>query len=120
MNVGDASSKSPWKLLASSKTGGNESEMNLSCKVIGMVRVQVFGTEPPCAKCKATEKLVRKLVKKLGLDAEVEKVNVFSEEAERLGIMMSPAVVINGKLVKHGGVPTEKELREALEAVARS
>ncbi|RLG36974.1 MAG: hypothetical protein DRN91_06590, partial [Candidatus Alkanophagales archaeon] len=42
--------------------------------------------------------------------------NVFSEEAERLGIMMSPAVVINGKLVKHGGVPTEKELREALEA----
>ncbi|HEX58654.1 MAG TPA: thioredoxin family protein [Methanomicrobia archaeon] len=84
------------------------------------MKVQVFGTEPPCARCKATERLVRKLVKELGLDAEVEKVSVFSEEAERLGIMMPPAVVIDGKLVKQGGVPTEKELREALGAAARS
>jgi hypothetical protein len=45
-----------------------------------------------------TEKVVKRAVEELGYDGiEVVKVDVFSEEAERLGILMTPTTVIEGK-----------------------
>lgn len=80
------------------------------------MKIEVFGTTPPCAKCKATEKVVRRIVKELGYDdIEVVKLDVFSEEAERLGIMMTPTTVIEGKILKTGGVPGKEELKRAIE-----
>jgi len=80
------------------------------------MKIQIFGTEPPCARCKATEKVVREAVKELGYeDIEVVKEDVFGEEAEKLGIMMSPTTVIDGKILKTGGVPSKEEVKKAIE-----
>ncbi len=80
------------------------------------MKIAVFGTTPPCAKCKATEKVVRRVVEELGYDdIEVVKLDVFSEEAERLGIMMTPTTVIEGVILKTGGVPGKAEVKRAIE-----
>jgi len=82
-----------------------------------VIKIQVFGVTPPCMRCQATERVVREVVQELGVEAEVVKEDVMSEEARRVGVMMSPAVVIEGKVVKAGGVPTKEEIRRAIEAL---
>jgi len=80
------------------------------------MKIQVFGTTPPCARCKMTEKVVKRAVEELGYeDIEVVKVDVYSEEAERLGIMMTPTTVIEGKILKMGGVPSKDAVKRAIE-----
>jgi len=80
------------------------------------MNIEVFGTTPPCAKCKATEKVVRRVVEELGYeDIEVVKLDVYSEEAERLGILMTPTTVIEGVILKTGGVPNKDEVKRAIE-----
>jgi small redox-active disulfide protein 2 len=80
------------------------------------MKIQVIGSTPPCARCKATENVVKSGVQELGYeDIEVEKLDVFSKEAEELGIMMTPTTVIEGKIVKMGGVPSRDEVKRAIE-----
>ena len=84
------------------------------------MRIKVFGTTPPCMRCKAAEKVVKEAVKELGYtDIEVTKEDVLSKEAEKLGIMMSPAVAIDKKVIKVGGVPSKEEVKRAIEAIRK-
>lgn len=84
------------------------------------MKIQVFGTTPPCAKCKMTEKLVKRAVEEFGYDGiEVVKVDVFSEEAERLGILMTPTTVIEGKILKTGGIPSKDEVKRVIEKMRK-
>jgi len=84
------------------------------------LKIKVFGTVPPCLKCKAAEKAVREAVEELGYTGiEVVKADVLSEEAGKLGIMMSPAVVIGEKAVKVGGVPSKEEVKRAIEKIRK-
>jgi small redox-active disulfide protein 2 len=80
------------------------------------MKIQIFGSTPPCARCKMTEALVKRAVEELGYeDIEVVKLDAFSEEAERLGILMTPTTVIEDKIVKMGGVPSKDEVKRAIE-----
>lgn len=80
------------------------------------MKIQVVGATPPCARCKLTENVVKRAIEELGYDGiEVVKVDVFSEEAERLGIMITPTTVIEGKILKTGGVPSKDEVKRAIE-----
>lgn len=84
------------------------------------MKIKVFGTTPPCMRCKAAEKVVREAVKELGdKDIEVIKLDLLSEEAGKLGIMMSPTVVIGAKVVKVGGVPSKEEVKRAIEKIKK-
>jgi len=84
------------------------------------LKIKVFGTTPPCMRCKAAEKVVREAVEELGYTGiEVVKADVLSEEAGKLGIMMSPAVVIGEKAVKVGGVPSKEEVKRAIEKIRK-
>jgi small redox-active disulfide protein 2 len=84
------------------------------------MKIHVFGSTPPCAKCKMTENLVKRAIDELGYeDIEVVKLDAFSEEAERLGILMTPTTVIEGKIVKHGGVPSKDEVKRAIEMMRK-
>lgn len=84
------------------------------------MKIRVFGTTPPCARCKMTEKLVKRAVEELGYaDIEVVKLDAFSEEAERLCILMTPTTVIEGKILKHGGVPSKDEVTRAIEKIRK-
>jgi len=75
------------------------------------MNIQVLGTG--CPKCKALEKAVIKSVSELALPAEVSKVEDIAEIMQ-FGVMHTPALVINGKVVLSGRLPKEKELKELL------
>jgi small redox-active disulfide protein 2 len=77
--------------------------------------IKVFGGEPPCAKCKATERVAIAAVTELGLSAKVVHISAMSEEADKYDIMLTPAVVINEKVVLSGKVPTKEEFKMILQ-----
>ena len=73
--------------------------------------IKVLGTG--CAKCKTLENLTREAVSELGIEATIEKV----EDIQKImgyGIMSTPGLVINGKVVMSGQVPNVAELKEIL------
>ena len=78
------------------------------------MEIKVLGTG--CPKCKTLEKLTKDTVQNLNIDATVTKeediVNIMN-----YGVMRTPALVINGKVVLSGRIPTEKELTEILTSI---
>lgn len=73
--------------------------------------IKVLG--PGCARCHETEELVRAVVAEIGCEAEVEKVTDFREML-RLGVMDTPAVLVDGRAMCSGRVPTREEVRDWL------
>ena len=68
---------------------------------------------PGCAKCKSTYNVVEKVVKAAGADIQVTKVEDI-EEIMRYNVMATPAIVVDGKVVLKGKVPSEAEVRQML------
>jgi small redox-active disulfide protein 2 len=75
------------------------------------MKIEILGTG--CSKCKATEKVVRKVVEELGKDIEVVKVEDLQEIVNR-GVMMTPAVVVDGVVKIIGHVPSADEIKKLL------
>jgi len=73
--------------------------------------IKVLGTG--CAKCKSLESATRQAAEELKLDAAIEKVEDIQKIME-YGIMRTPGLVINGKVVLSGQVPKMNELKEIL------
>ena len=72
------------------------------------MKIEVLGSG--CAKCRKTEGMIAEIIKKLGIEAEIVHVTDIGEIVER-GIMMTPAVVIDGKTMIEGRVPSEAQIR---------
>jgi len=75
------------------------------------MEIKVLGTG--CAKCKSLEKVTRKAVDELNLDATVTKV----EDIQRImeySVMRTPALVIDEKVVLSGQLPKVAELKELI------
>ena len=75
------------------------------------MKIEILGSV--CAKCKSTEKLVRNIVKELGIQADIIKVEDIQEIVNR-GIMMTPAIFIDGEAKIVGRIPTADELKKLL------
>ena len=73
--------------------------------------IKVLG--PGCTKCKILEKKTIDAVAELNLDASVEKVDDIIKIME-FGVMSTPALVIDEKVVFSGRIPSEKELKQLL------
>ena len=73
------------------------------------MKIEILGSG--CAKCKSVEKLVRNIVEELGIQADIVKVEDLQEIVNR-GIMMTPAVFIDGEAKIVGRVPTADELKK--------
>jgi len=74
-------------------------------------KIEVLG--PGCTRCKETFRVVRHVVEQAGLEIEVVK----DESIERmmaLGLMATPGVVIDGKVVISGRIPKAEEVRHLL------
>jgi len=78
-----------------------------------MLDIKILG--PGCANCKRLEMLVRKVVVTQGLEAEIEKVTDF-QEISKYPILSTPGLVLNGKVLSSGRIPTEAEVAEWLTA----
>jgi len=75
------------------------------------MKIQVLGSG--CATCKTLHKNVQDVVKKLGLNTEVEYSTDISEIV-KLGAMSSPVFAIDGKIMAAGRVPSNKEIEEMI------
>jgi small redox-active disulfide protein 2 len=68
---------------------------------------------PGCARCHATEANVRQACEELRLQAQIQQVYDVKEFA-RLGVRLTPAVLLDGRIVASGKVPTVEELKGLL------
>jgi len=75
------------------------------------MKIQIAG--PGCPNCKNTELNVINACAELDLAADISHVTNIADIVE-LGVMRTPGVVVNGKVVVSGHVPTVAELKQIL------
>jgi small redox-active disulfide protein 2 len=75
------------------------------------LKIEILGTG--CPKCKALADAVIKAVADLSLQAEVVKVTDIDEIVNR-GVMLTPALVVDGEIVAVGKIPSTQELKKLL------
>jgi len=78
-----------------------------------MKNVKVFG--PGCKRCETTETMVRDTASRLGIDVTVEKVTD-AKSIAMAGVMSTPGISVDGKLVHAGGLPDAGKLEGWLRA----
>jgi small redox-active disulfide protein 2 len=76
------------------------------------VKIQIAG--PGCANCQNTERNVANACAELDLAADLSHVTNIADILD-LGVMRTPAVVIDGEVVISGRVPAVPELKTILE-----
>lgn len=70
-----------------------------------MLQIEVIGLDPPCKKCTELLNNAKKAVEKIGIEAKVKKKWTLSEEMlNKYGLLLSPALVIEGVVVAQGKV----------------
>ena len=74
-------------------------------------KIEVLGTG--CAKCQKLEENAKQAVKLSGADATVSKVSDISQITD-YGVMITPALVIDGKVKVAGKIPTAEAIAEWL------
>jgi len=75
------------------------------------MEIKILGTG--CPKCKTLEQLTRDVVSKNGIDATITKVEDIME-IMKFNIMTTPALVIDGKVIVKGRVPSAEEIKQLL------
>jgi small redox-active disulfide protein 2 len=72
-----------------------------------MKNIKVLGTG--CANCKTTLKLIEEMAREKGVEIQLEKI----EDIQAImgyGVMSTPGVVLDGKVVHAGGVPSRDKI----------
>jgi small redox-active disulfide protein 2 len=72
-----------------------------------MKAVKVLGTG--CANCRATVQRVEEVARELGVPITLEKVEAI-QDIMAFGILATPGVVVDGRVVHSGGVPTREKI----------
>ncbi|MCP5519572.1 MAG: TM0996/MTH895 family glutaredoxin-like protein [Verrucomicrobiales bacterium] len=81
--------------------------------------MQLLVIGPGCTKCKTLAQFTEQAVQELGVDAEINKVTDLNQ-IMALGVMMTPALAINGTVKVVGKVPSVGELKSLLSQAADS
>ncbi len=76
-----------------------------------MKKIEVLG--PGCANCQRLEKNAREALAMAGVEAEIVHVTEWRDIASR-GVMNTPGLIIDGKLVSTGRVPSAGDIAEWL------
>ena len=76
-----------------------------------MRKIQILG--PGCPKCNKLAENARAAVEQLPDDFEIEKVTDLNE-IMKFGVMMTPALVVDGEVKAVGKVPSPDEIRQML------
>ena len=79
--------------------------------------IKILG--PGCANCRNLERATREALDQLGLDATVEKVEDYAAIAG-YGVMSTPGLVVDEKVVASGRVPKSAEIKLLLTAASSS
>jgi small redox-active disulfide protein 2 len=76
------------------------------------MKVQVAG--PGCGRCQQTEKVLINAAQELNIDADISHVYDIKDMV-KLGVRITPAVLIDGKIVMAGRVPSINEAKKILQ-----
>lgn len=76
------------------------------------MKIEILG--PGCWRCVKLEENTKKAVKKMGLSAQVDHVKDFNKFIE-YGVMLTPALVVDGKVLCSGKIPEVEEIVKMLE-----
>ncbi|MBN1916747.1 MAG: TM0996/MTH895 family glutaredoxin-like protein [Verrucomicrobia bacterium] len=76
-----------------------------------MKKIQILGTG--CPKCKKLAEHAEQAVKQLGLDCEIVKVTAIND-IMKFGVMMTPALAVDGEVKVVGKVPSAEEIKGML------
>lgn len=75
-----------------------------------MIDIKVFGTTPPCAKCKRAEREARKAAQEFPGQVEVTKLDALGPEADAYGLMVTPTVLVDDEVVGSGRIVLARDL----------
>lgn len=75
------------------------------------MKIQILGTG--CPKCKKLAETAEAAAKELGLDYEIEKITGIAE-IMKFGVMMTPALAVDGKVKVAGKLPDVEGIKEFL------
>jgi small redox-active disulfide protein 2 len=73
--------------------------------------IEILG--PGCARCHETQRVVRHVVEQEKLPCRVEK-NESIDRMVELGVLRTPAVVFDGRVVHQGSVPKAEDVRRLM------
>ena len=76
-----------------------------------MKKIQILGTG--CSKCKALALNAETAAKEMGIECQIEKVTEINE-IMKFGVMMTPALVIDGQVKAVGKLLSVQEIKEML------
>lgn len=80
------------------------------------MRIQILGTG--CPKCKKLASLAEEAAKELALDYELEKITDVNDIVS-FGVMSTPALAVDGKVLVSGKVPPAQEVKQLLEGATK-
>jgi small redox-active disulfide protein 2 len=75
------------------------------------VKIEILGSG--CPKCKQLEENAKKALEEAGKKADVVKITDINEIINK-GVMVTPAIIIDGKLKASGRIPEVKEIKSWL------
>jgi small redox-active disulfide protein 2 len=75
------------------------------------MKLEILGTG--CPKCIKLEELTKKAAEELGIDAEITKVKEI-EKIMNYGVMITPALVVDGEVKVAGKVPTLEDIKKLI------
>jgi small redox-active disulfide protein 2 len=81
-----------------------------------VLTIKVLG--PGCCRCNDLEKLCINVLAENNIDADLQKITDVKEIA-KLGIISTPALIINDKLMANGKIPTKSTLLHWIKENAR-
>lgn len=76
-----------------------------------MKKIQILG--PGCPKCKKLMENAEAAAKMLGIEYEIQKVTDIND-IMKFGVMLTPALVVDGKVKSVGKVPAPEEIKPML------
>ncbi len=77
-----------------------------------MLEIKIIG--PGCPNCEKLENLCNEVVKEENLDAQIDKVTDINKFGD-YGVMLTPGLVVNGKVFSQGKIPVKSTLKNWLE-----
>ncbi len=75
------------------------------------MEIKILG--PGCPKCRTLDKVTREVVEKNGINATITKVEDIME-IMKYGVMSTPALVVDEKVLVKGRVPSSEEIKQLL------
>jgi small redox-active disulfide protein 2 len=76
-----------------------------------MRKIQILGTG--CPKCKKLAEFAQQTAEELGIEYEIEKITKIND-IMKFGVMVTPALVIDGEVKTAGKVPSIEEMKNML------